>query len=94
MNAGINESGLDNLVLEINNYAENIKKILSEFDDLVQENIQYFDCDAKNKFMAIHNENRYNYSVFEKNILSYANDLMTVKKKWKESINNIALNFK
>ena len=86
--AGIKEDALDNLILKVNGYAEKVKKILIDFDDVVLGNIEYFDCDIKDKFLAIHNENKYNYSIFEKNILSYADDLMNVKKNWHKGVEN------
>ncbi len=89
---GINDERLKDLILKINDYYERIKKILTDFDDIVQENIQYFDCEHKRKFLALHNENKYNYSIFEKNILSYANDLLRLKQKYQTVENDIATN--
>lgn len=91
-NAGINVNSIDNLIIEVNNYTETIKRILNDFDDIVQENMQYFICDSKEKFLIIHNENKYNYSIFEKNILSYANDLLNVKKKWQDIVEDVSTN--
>jgi len=79
---GINSENLKKLILKTNDYAEKTKNILTEYNDLVQENMQYFQCECKKNFITIHNENKFNFPIFEKNIFSYSKDLLTVKNNY------------
>lgn len=82
---------IDKVILEINDYAEKISNILTNIDDLVDKNIVYFNCSSKEKFIKIHNENRSNFQIVVKNILSYADDLTKLKNNYNIISDNIAL---
>lgn len=90
--AGIDKAKIDALILEINDYAEKINNILTNIDDLVATNIDYFNCSSKEKFKKIHNENRSNFKQIVNNVLNYADDLTKIKRYYSDINSNISNN--
>ncbi len=76
---GVNEEKLDKLVIEIYDYADKIKLILNEVDDLVASTNNFFICDSGTDFRNKFNTLKTNFSIVNGNIISYAEDLVNAK---------------
>lgn len=76
---GVNEEKLDKLVIEIYDYADKIKSILNEVDDLVTSTNNFFICDSGTEFRNKFNTLKTNFSNVNGNIISYAEDLVNAK---------------
>lgn len=76
---GINEEKLDKLVIEIYDYADKIKLLLNEVDDLVAETNNFYICDNGNDFRNKFNTLKTNFTIVNGNIISYAEDLVNAK---------------
>lgn len=85
---GVNEAGIDALILEINECLEKINIHYHNIYDLVEKSTQYFDCDCGKKFRDYFTKLDANYDIIKNNILSYTNDLINVKTKYKSFVEN------
>ena len=83
-NIAINELEINKIIMDLDDYAINARKIFSQIESVV--NSLNRDCDAKimssyvNKFKTFSN----NFSIMSNNILSYKSDLQDVKNRFKE----------
>lgn len=76
---GINDAKIDSLVLNIYDYAQRIKDILNNVDDLIYETAAYYNCEEAVKFRNDFESVKDNFSVVTENILSYGDELVRVK---------------
>ncbi len=76
---GINEEKLDKLVIEIYDYADKIKLLLNEVDDLATSTNNFFICDSGTDFRNKFNSLKTNFSIVNGSIISYAEDLVNAK---------------
>lgn len=76
---GINDAKIDGLVLNIYDYAQRIKDILNNVDDLIYETNNYYNCEEAVKFRNNFESIKDNFAVVTENILSYGDELVRVK---------------
>lgn len=76
---GINEQGLENLAMEIVEYANKANQILNQINLLVDQTSSYFISPEGILYRKKLQEQFMNYQIMCQNILSYANDLVKVK---------------
>lgn len=86
--SGINESGIDKLILDIYDYSDKIKTILNSLEDLIDSTKSCYDSPDGNEFRAKFSLEKDSINNLISNILSYTEDLTLVKKDFK----NISLN--
>lgn len=88
--AGINESGIDTLVLDIVEYVEKMNRLFGRLQELSAETKTYFDSAEGNQFREKMNSQLTFCQTVNQNILNYANDLTKVKGKYKTGEVNIS----
>ena len=82
--SGINEKGLDSLILKLKDTADQIHLLLNDIDGLVADSAEYFICDVGNEFRRHFAEQRPNFETICDNIITYSNDLVKVKYRFHE----------
>lgn len=80
--AGINVDSVDKLILDIYNYAERINKTLNQITDVVDRTKTFYNCDAANNYRNKFENFKMNFSTIDKNIKSYAEDLIKLKNRY------------
>lgn len=90
----INEEGIDKLFLDICDYSERINNILNQIDDLINYSANYFKSDSYNAVLNKYLELKISINNVKHNILSYSNDLITVKNKFRNNATDITLEVK
>jgi len=80
--AGINIDSVDKLILDIYNYAERINKTLNQITDVVDKTKTIYNCDAANNYRNKFESFRVNFNIVDKNIKSYADDLIKLKNRY------------
>lgn len=83
---GISEDGIDKLMSDILDYADKSNKILNQISDLVNDTELYFSCESGDKFRDQFNMLKVGNAAINKNILSYNDDLMNVKKNYQARV--------
>lgn len=83
-NMGINGATIDKLALDIYNYAERINKTLNEIANVVDQTRNIYSCVAANNYRNRFNNIRVNFNVVNKNIQSYAEDIIKLKSKYSD----------
>lgn len=86
---GINIDSIDKLILDIYNYAERINKTLNQISNVVDQTKSFYECDAANAYRRKFNSFRTNFSVIDKNLKSYADDLIKLKNRYQNVDRNI-----
>lgn len=85
MNTGINTDKISSLCLEIQDYADKIKNVLNQIEDVVDNLDTNFQGDGalefKNKFLNL----RDYYPIIYENITSYIDDFNTLVSKYKNN---------
>ena len=81
--SGINAIKMDQLIIDINDYNEKIKKTLNDINDLVDKTKTYYSSKESTAFFEMHN------------IKSYADDMVRLKGKYSkveaDMVDNIKL---
>ena len=83
-NMGINSSTIDKLALDIYNYDERINKTLNEISNVVDQTRSVYSCAAANNYRNRFSNIRANFNVVNKNIQSYAEDIIKLKAKYSD----------
>ena len=86
---GVNVDGIDKLILDIYNYAEKINKTLNQITNVVEQTKSFYDCDIANDYRNKFNNFKTNFNIINKNIQSYAEDLIKLKNKYRDVDMNI-----
>lgn len=86
----INEEGIDKLTLDILNYYERINSILNEIEELILSSSNCFSCEAMEKLVKKYSGLQNDINNFKYNIQSYTNDLLKVKKIFRQNATLIA----
>ena len=79
---GISIEGIDKLMSDILEYADKSNRILNQISDLVSETTNYFSCESGDKFRDQFSMLSLGNPTVNKNLLSYDEDLMSVKKNY------------
>lgn len=77
--AGINESGLDKIALEVIESADKINKIFNQLQLLVDGTNSYFSSVSGDEFRKKMADQTLYYQTMNQNILSYASDFVNLK---------------
>ena len=86
---GINIDSIDKLILDIYNYAERINKTLNQISDVVDQTNTFYQCDVATEYRNKFNSFRTNFAIIDKNIKSYADDLIKLKNRYQNVDKNI-----
>lgn len=89
--AGINETGINILIMDIKDSLEKINKHYYNIVDLVEKSSTYFDCSCNSNYKNYFNKLKNNYNTLKENILSYTDDLVAVKTKYSNAIEDIVI---
>lgn len=81
-NIGINVDSVDKLILDIYNYAEKINKTLNQISDIMDQTRNNCLLDEINILVNKFESFKANFPVVNKNLISYANDLIILKNKY------------
>lgn len=88
--AGVNEQKMENLALDIIEYANRLNKIFNRIQLITDETKNSFISDQGDLFRKkLENQSNY-YQIVNQNILSYANDIIKVNNKYKFGVKQIA----
>ncbi len=79
---GIDEPKLDKLIIDIYDYADRIKRLLNEVDDLVLETSNFYYCNEADEFRKKFEVLKSSFPSVNRNIISYAEDLISAKLKF------------
>lgn len=79
---GINEEKLNKLILDIYDYSEKINNTLNSISDLVMKTKDYYNSKEAELYRKKYDDYKTNYVNIIKNINSYADDLLTLKRKY------------
>ena len=90
---GFNEEKMNKLIIEIFDYANKVNKIFNQANELIENTKTFYDCESGNKFREKYMTLSDNYKIINQNILSYAKELTTVKKKYTTSGQQIGEDF-
>lgn len=91
---GINVDTIDKLILDIYNYAEKINKTLNQISEVVDQTKTFYECDTANNYRNKFNSFRTNFVVIDKNLKSYAEDLIKLKNKYQRIDDNLTESIK
>lgn len=91
---GINIDSVDKLILDIYNYAERINKTLNQISNVVDQTRNFYVCDAANNYRNRFNSFRTNFNVVNKNVISYAEDLIKLKNRYQNIDDNMTQTIK
>lgn len=91
---GINIDSVDKLILDIYNYAERINKTLNQISNVVDQTRNFYVCDAANNYRNRFNSFRTNFNVVNKNVISYAEDLIKLKNRYQNIDDNMTQSIK
>lgn len=80
----INEDGLNKLILEVNDYNEKINSIINQIDDLIISSKDKFICEEADELFQKFSELDASKKNLTINLENYSNDLLKVKRKFKE----------
>ena len=89
-NSGINVLKMDQLIMDINDYNEKIKKTLSDISDLIEKTKSYYSSKESTSYVAAFNNFKTNNDIILKNIKSYADDMVRLKGKYSNVESEIA----
>lgn len=85
---GINESSLDNIILELGSSIDNIISLYQEIENLMYDSSEFFKGDAaeslRDKFSIFQKQ----FEIVKKNYTSYQDDLITIKATMLEQDNS------
>ena len=81
-NSGINVLKMDQLIIDINDYNEKIKKTLSDISDLLEKTKSYYSSKESTAYMSMFNNFKTNNETILKNIKTYADDMVRLKGKY------------
>lgn len=84
---GVSNEGIDKLMLDVIDYADKMNKVLNQIADLINDTEVYFSCESGDKFRDQFNMLKVSNPIINKNILSYNDDYMNVKKNYQERAN-------
>lgn len=76
---GINEEGLNELILHVSDKLDEVSMALNGLEDAVNSLSNGFDCTAKKAFMEKFEEMRENFPIVKENIESYISDLIKAR---------------
>lgn len=79
---GIDVDSIDKLVLDIYNYADKISKTLNQISEVVDRTKSFYVSSASNDFRNKFNSFSANFPTINKNIVSYADDLIKLKNRY------------
>jgi len=79
---GINLDSIDKLILDIYNYAERVNKTLNQISDVVDQTKNFYACESADNYRNKFNSFRTNFKVVNKNLISYAEDLIKLKNRY------------
>lgn len=92
--SGINEQGIDRLILDIADYAEKIQKNYNLIEELVDSTSNFLKGDIGTNYRNNFTKNfKYNFQTINKNILSYTSDLSLVKRRYQNKVGDIVADF-
>lgn len=81
---GINESDLDELCMQILDYADDASEIFQKIDLAIEPLPEYYKSDSCDEIMRRYQEFRKSYSIIKGNIASYSDELIALKRKMAE----------
>lgn len=79
---GVNLDSVDKLILDIYNYAERVNKTLNQISDVVDQTKNFYACEVADNYRNKFNSFRTNFKVVNKNLVSYAEDLIKLKNRY------------
>ena len=79
---GINLDSVDKLILDIYTYAEKVNKTLNHISDVVDQTKNFYACEAADNYRNKFNSFKTNFKVVNKNLISYAEDLIKLKNRY------------
>ncbi len=91
---GINEQKIDKLINEIYFYSNRIKMVLDQADSIVENTNSFYDCESAKMFRSAFEKYKRNFNIINKNILSYSDDLSSVKNFYRNKAQMFSVNLK
>ena len=79
---GINEEKLNKLILDIYDYSEKINNTLNHISEIVMKTKNCYNSKEAELYRKMYDDYKTNYVNIIKNINSYADDLLTLKRKY------------
>ncbi len=76
---GINEDRINNLILEIGNYQDEVSNIFNSIEDTVNNLYSGYVCEAGSVFSRKFDTMKRNFPTVKKNMETYAEDLIRAK---------------
>lgn len=84
VNIGVDNQAIDNLVLNIYDYADRLKKQLDDVETLVYDTSNYYHDQAADSCRKKFNSIKESFPVIYENVISYADDLVKLKSSLKQ----------
>lgn len=91
---GINEDTINKLILDIYDYAEKISQTLDQVTNEVTLTKSFYKSSAASAYRNDFNNFKTNFSIINKNIISYAEDLTKLKNRYKRIDQNMSATIK
>ena len=86
---GINYLKIDKLILDIYDYSEKIQKTLDQISNIVDKTKDFYLCYEADCYRNKFSDFRQNFPVINKNIISYAEDLIRLKTNYQRTAGDI-----
>lgn len=85
---GINESSLDNIILELGSSIDNIISLYQEIENLMYDSSEFFKGDAAESLRDKFSNFQKQFEIVKKNYTSYQDDLIKIKATMLEQDNS------
>lgn len=92
--SGINEEGLDKIILDIYNSTESIHKIFDNISDSIEQTSEYFQTNVGEEFRIKFDNYKINFNLIHEKLLKYAENLANVKMKYQDLSVDVAKDVK
>lgn len=92
--SGINEEGIDKLVIDIYNSAESVHKIFDNISNLIEQTSDYYQTDNGDELRKKFNNFKINFDIINDKLLKYADGLASIKMKYQDLSFDVATNVK
>lgn len=90
----INEAEIDKCMLDVIECSNKIKSLFNKIDNLMETAKAHYVCSSSNILYSQYKQLSANYSTIIDNILSYNSDLLSLKRKYQTSFDDLTQNIK
>ena len=87
----LNEAEIDKIMLDIVDCSNKVRAIFNKIDDVFEHVNDCYKCTSATTLYNRYRQLTENYSIIINNIMSYNSDLLSLKKKYKNSFDDLSV---